>query len=203
VTIGPAEPVPRERQRRVAALALETREVADAPILRAAIRAPVHELVLDEEDRLVVLDRLGEHAAEVVTLARRDDRDPGHADEQLFERLAVRGAVAAAAAHRGAHDERHRHPVVEHRAELRDPVHDLVEPERDEVAEHDLQDRAIATEREARRDAEHGRLADRRRQHAVGPARGEPLAELERAAVRVEQVLAEQVDPLVALEDLV
>src|SRR6185503_16952390 len=59
------------------------------------------------------------------------------------------------------------------------------------------------TEREARRDAEHGRLADRRRQHAVGPACGEPLADLECAAVRVEQVLAEQVDPLVALEDLV
>src|SRR6185503_435621 len=59
------------------------------------------------------------------------------------------------------------------------------------------------TEREARRDAEHGRLADRRRQHAVGPACGETLADLECAAVRVEQVLAEQVDPLVALEDLV
>ena len=82
---------------------------------------------------------------------------PGTAEQQLLERLAVGRAVAAAAAHRRPHDERHAHLVVEHLAELADPVHDLVEAERDEVAEHDLEDRPVAAHRHAGGDAEEGR----------------------------------------------
>ena len=112
-------------------------------------------------------------------------------------------AVAAAPAHRRAHDERHGRLLVEHLAELRDPVHDLVEAEGDEVAEHDLDDRPVAAQREAAGDPEHPGLGDRRRQDAVGPARAEAGAHLERAAVRVEQVLAEEVHVVAALEDVV
>ena len=142
-------------------------------------------------------------APQVVALARRDDRDARHAEQELLERLAVRRPVAAAAAHRRPHDERDGHALVEHLAELRDPVDDLVEAERDEVAEHDLDDRPVAAQREPGGDAEDRRLADRRREHAVGPAGREPLADLEGAAVRVEQVLAEQVDVVALLEDRV
>ncbi len=137
-----------------------------------------------------------------MTLARRHDADAGHAEQQLLERLAVRRAVAAATAHRRAHHERHRHLVVEHLPELRDAVDDLVEAERDEVAEHDLEDGAPTAQRHAGGDTEQRRFGDRGRQHAVGPAVGEPLAHLERAAVGIEQVLAEQDHVVPTLEEV-
>ena len=97
--------------------------------------------------------------------------DVRDAEQELLERLRVRRPVPAPAAHRRAHDERHRHLVVVHLAELRDPVHDLVEPEGDEVAEHDLEDRPLPAQRHPGGDAEERRLADRRREHAVRDTR--------------------------------
>ena len=165
--------------------------------------APVHELVLDEEHRPLVLHRVGEERTEVVALARRDDADVGDAEQELLERLAVRRPVAATAAHRRAHDERHRHLVVVHLAELRDPVDDLVEAERDEVTEHDLEDRSLPAERHPGGDAERdasliGVVITR-----SGYASLRPLRHLERAAVRIEDVLAEEVDVVPRREDLV
>ena len=133
----------REGQRRVRAARLADRELADVPVLGAPVRPPVHELVLDEEHGPLVVDRNRQERAEVVALARSDDADVRDPEQELLERLAVRRPVPAARAHRRPHDERHRHLVVVHLPELRDPVHDLVEAERDEVAEHDLEDRAL------------------------------------------------------------
>ena len=115
----------------------------------------------------------------------------------------MRRPVAAAAAHRRAHDERHGDLVVVHLAELRDPVDDLVEAERDEVAEHDLEDRPLAAQRHPGGDAEERRLGDRGRQHAVGVGVAQALRHLEGAAVRVEDVLAEEVDVVALGEELV
>ena len=129
---------------------------------------PYMKLVLDQEHRPVVIDRGRQQRAEVVALARRDDADVRDPEQELLERLAVRRPVAAAGAHRRADDERDGDLVVVHLAELRDPVHDLVEAERDEVAEHDLEDRPLAAQRHARRNAEERRLADRGREDPVG-----------------------------------
>ena len=115
----------------------------------------------------------------------------------------MRRPVPAAAAHRRAHDERHRHLVVVHLAELRDPVDDLVEAERDEVAEHDLEDRPLAPQRHPGGDAEERRLADRGREDAVRVRVAEALRDLERPAVRVEDVLAEEDDVVALGEDRV
>ena len=79
---------------------------------------------------------------------------------------------------------------------LRGPVDELVERERDEVDEHDLEHRAHPRLRGADRDAGDRGLADRRVDHAlgaellgepggrgVGPALGDVLAEDEHALV--------------------
>ena len=157
-------------------------------------RAPIEKLVLDEEDRPLVVDRGREQRADIVALTRRHDADVRDPEQELLERLGVRRPVAAPRAHRRAHDERHRHLVVVHLAELRDPVHDLVEPERDEVAEHDLEDGPLAAQRHSGGDAEERRLADRGREDAVGIRVAQPLRHLERSAVRIEDVLAEEND---------
>ena len=129
-----------------------------------------------------------------------DDAQVRDADEVLLEALAVRRSVAAAAAGRRADDHRARRLAVVHRLVLRDVVDDLVEAERQEVAEHDLGDRAVAGEGEPGRHAGDRALADRRRAHPVREVRAQPARHLEGAAVRVDDVLAEQDHPLVVLE---
>ncbi len=95
-----------ERERRIRATRLAHGELADVPVLRAADRAPVEQLVLDEEHRALVVDRRREQRADVVALARRDDDDVRDPEQELLERLRVRRPVAAPRSHRRAHDER-------------------------------------------------------------------------------------------------
>ena len=170
VVSPPAKPLPEKDSAGYGPSVSRQLEVAQTPVHRPPVRPPVHELVLDEEDRVVIGDRRVQQRADVVALARRHDLDAGHAQQHLLQRLAVRRAVAAAPTHRRPHDERHSHLVVEHRAELRDPVHGLVEAERDEVAEHDLEDRPPPAQGHAGGDAEDRALRDRRRDHALRPA---------------------------------
>ena len=115
----------------------------------------------------------------------------------------MRRPVPAPATHRRADDQRHRHLVVVHLAELRDPVHDLVEPERDEVPEHDLEDRPLAPQCHPGGDAEERRLADRGREDAIGVRVAEALCDLEGPPVRVEDVFAEEDDVVALGEDRV
>ncbi len=192
-----------ERERRIRIAALADGELADVPVLGPANRAPVQELVLDEEDGPLVLDRRREQRSDVVALARGDDDDVRDPEQELLERLRVRRPVAAARAHRRSHDERHGHLVVVHLAELRDPVDDLVEPERDEVAEHDLEDRPLTSQRHPGGDAEQRRLADRRREDTVRVRVAEPRRHLEGSAVRIEHVLTEEDDVVALREDRV
>ena len=86
---------------------------------------------------------------------------------------------------------------------LRRAVRELVGRKGDEVAEHDLGHRLAAFERVAGRAADDRGLADRRRMHTVGEAGGQPLRDRERAAVRVEQVLAEDAYVGVVVEQVV
>ena len=138
-----------------------------------------------------------------MALACRDDADVRDPEEQLLERLAMRRPVASPPPHRRSHDQRHGDLVVVHLPELRDAVHDLVETEGDEVAEHDLEDRAEPAQRHPGGDTEHPALADRGRQHPLGEAVAQTLRHLERTAVGIEHVLAEQVDVRARLENVV
>ncbi|CAM5527354.1 hypothetical protein SALBM217S_00411 [Streptomyces griseoloalbus] len=151
----------------------------------------VEDLVL-EEHRGPPVEALGELRVRVVEGTRLVQRQVGHAEEVLLEALAVGGAVATVAADGAAHHDRHRHPVAVHGHRLGDQVEYLVEGERGEVAEHHLHDRLVARERQTARHAGNARLADRGGEHPVRVAGRQAAGHLEGAAVRVADVLAEQ-----------
>ena len=77
------------------------------------------------------------------------------------------GAVALAGAALGAEHERHRQLAAGHEVRLRRLVDELIERERDEVDEHDLDDGAEARLRRPDGDPAHRALADRRVAHAL------------------------------------
>src|SRR5690242_18020599 len=76
-------------------------------------------------------------------------------------------------------------------------IQELVEAERDEVAEHNLDDRAAAAERKPVRDADDAGLADRGIEHALRMVVRQTARRLERTAVRRTDVLTEQQHALV------
>ena len=162
----------------------------------------VEQLVLEEEHRIApAQDRVDQQRADVVAVAAIDDGQSRHRREQVLGALAVRGAVAAAAAARRADDQRHRH-VAEHAGELHRVVEELVHAQRQEVREHDFHHRQEAVERQADRGAGDARLADRRRDHAAGKVGRQALRHLEGAAVGVVQILAEQQRARVGLQQV-
>jgi hypothetical protein len=108
--------------------------------------------------------------------------------------------VATSAARRGAYDDRAGRTAVVHRPVFRDVIDDLVEAEPQEVAEHDLCDRAEPRQREPCRDPCDRGLAERRGPYARGEIRAQPACHLEGAPVGVEDVLTEQDHAGVGLE---
>ncbi len=126
-----------------------------------------------------------------MAMAAVDDGEPGHGREQVLRDSGCAWPVAAPAAARRADHQRHR-DVSEHAGELHGVVVELVHAERQEVREHHLGHRQEAGEREPDRRAGDARLADRRGDHAARERRRQALSDLERAAVGVVQVLAEQ-----------
>ena len=153
-------------------------------VVAAVLRRTVEQLVLEEHDRKAPFDRRSlEQTADVVTMARKDDRETRHGRHQMLGALTVCRSVAASASARRADDQRHRH-VLEHTGELHRMVVQLVHRQRQEVGEHDLGDRPITGQRKADGRADDARFADRSRDHAAGKIRRQPGRHLERAAVR-------------------
>ena len=128
----------------------------------------------------------------------RGDVQAGRAEEMFFQRLAVRRAVAALAAHRRADDHRDGHLPGVHVGELAGLVDQLIGSERDEIAEHDLDDGAKSGEGEAVAEAGDGCLADRGVADASGKLRAQTLADLEGAAVGILDVFADQTHAFIA-----
>ena len=144
----------------------------------------VEQLVLDVEHGARPGPAARAGPLRVVHERRGDDLQVRDAEEVLLQALAVRRAVAAAAAGRRADDHRAGDLAVVHRLVLGDVVDDLVEAERQEVAEHDLGDRPVAGQRQAGGDAGDRALADRRRAHAVGEVGAQAARDLEGARRR-------------------
>ena len=148
--------------------------------------------MLQEEDRVgPAQSGVDQQPADVVPVAAVHDGETGHRREQMLGALAVRGAVTAPAAARRADDQRHRH-VAEHAGKLHRVVVDLVHAQGEKVGEHHFGHRLEAGERQTDRGTGDAGLADRCRDHAAGEVGRQALGHLERAAVRVVQVLAEQ-----------
>src|SRR3954454_12233929 len=208
--LGEGHHPPERDDRHVAALADDVRlgERDRVRLLRHVALDRVEGLVLEEDDRVVVADRLDQEALGVVRVRRHDDLQPGDVGEDRIQRLRVlRRRADARAVHRS--DDHRRHGLAaEHVAELRGLVEDLVQADAHEVDEHELRDRAQARGGRAGRRAHDRRLADRRVEDAVGEPRVEALGDAEHAAPGVvvarragaaDDVLAEDDDRLVAL----
>ena len=105
-------------------------------------------LVLEEEDRVRVLDRLDQHP-----LARRTGVDgattfrPGHVREERLDRLRVIQRSVHAAAVWGADHQRHAEVTVRAVPDARRLLNDLVEGREDEVGELHLGDGEQAVDR--------------------------------------------------------
>ena len=121
----------------------------------------------------------------------------------LLQALAVGGPVPSMAARRHAHDDGTGDLSAVDGGVLGDVVDDLVEGERHEIAEHDLDDRPVAGHREPGSHAHDGRFADRRRQHPIGIGGGQAARDLEGAAVGVRDVLAQHQHAGIGLEEMV
>ena len=134
-----------------------------------------------------------ERVAERVQAAGRDDVQAGYRKEEPLHRLTVCGTVAATSAHWRTNDDGTARLIVVHLPEFRGVVDDLIGAQCDEIAEHDFDNRAQTAQRHPARESDYRAFADRRRQHAVGEARAQPGGNFECAAVRIKQVLADQI----------
>ena len=100
--------------------------------------------MLDDQHRTVLRQQRAQDNGRIMDERAGHDAQVRYAKEVLFQALAVRRAVAAATARGRPDDHRAGHPAVVHRLVLRDVIDDLVEAQRQEVAEHDLDDGTVA-----------------------------------------------------------
>src|SRR6266545_1778499 len=178
---------------------VEAEQVIDHAVGVHAAR--VEGLVLEQDAGFAAVHQPLQQSNVVVERRHLEQREVRDAQQMLVRALAVRWPVAPVAAYRTADDQVHRDPAAVHGHRLRGEVEDLVEPEGDEVTEHDLDDRPGSAQRHARRNTQDPALADRRGDHRVRVRGGEPPADLEGAAVGVENVLAQKADPGVLSEN--
>ena len=129
----------------------------------------VQETVLEEQHRVVVVDRAVEQVARVDRQRGEHDLEAGHMHEPGFELLGMLRAGRPARAALRANRQRHLQLAAGHVAVLRRLVHDLLHRERREVLVHDLDDRAHALHRGADAGADDRHLGDRRVADALGP----------------------------------
>ncbi len=153
--------------------------------------------VLEEDDRVVVVDRRPEQPAHVLGRRREHDLEPGHVDEPRLQLLRVLRARRPARSTLRADRERHLQLATRHRPVLRRLVDELLHGEREEVLVHDLDDRPhpLHGRADPAADDRHlrdGRVADAPRAELVEEA----LRDGHRAA-HLRDVLAHDEDALV------
>ena len=142
----------------------------------------VEQPVLDEDDRVRVLDRGAQQPVGVGRRRRHDDGQPGDVREQRFEALRVLAARRAPGAELRPHGQRHLRGAAGHERQLRGLVEQLVEADADEVEVHQLDDRAHARHRRADAEADDRALGDRRVADAIAEAVVQPARQAEHVA---------------------
>jgi hypothetical protein len=100
------------------------------------------QLLLEEDHRVVVLDRDSEQPLRVVRVGGHRDDEPRDVREERLEALRVLRAEPHAAAGDHPQDERQIRRAAHHEPELRGLVEDLVERDAGEVGELELDDRS-------------------------------------------------------------
>ncbi|OQC33497.1 MAG: hypothetical protein BWX70_00094 [Verrucomicrobia bacterium ADurb.Bin070] len=148
--------------------------------------------MLKEQHGIVVADGGLQQRGGVGGIGGCRDLEARDAGEEAFERLRVGGAVAAAAAGRGADDERAGASVD--RVELGGHIDELVDGQRDEIHEHDFDHGTLPRDRRADRDTGQRLFGDRGVTHALAAEFiDQPARDTERAAVDAD-ILAHQKD---------
>ena len=158
----------------------------------------VEQPVLEEDDRVVVVDRRPEQAAHVLGRRREHDLQARDVHEPRLELLRVLRARRPAGAALRADRQRHLDLAARHVAVLRRLVDDLLERERQEVLVHDLDDRAHARHRRADARADDRHLGDRRVAHALRAELVEQALRDGHRAAHLGDVLAHDEDVVVA-----
>ena len=168
--------------------------------LRHLAHQRVVQLVLDEDDRVVVADRGLQQALGVGRRGGHHDLQPGDVADPRLEALTVLGGRAARRTQRRAQHERHAQAAPRHVVRLGGLVDELVHHQRQEVAEHDVDDRPHAGHGGAHTQAGDAGLRDRRVDHSIGAELVDQAGQhLERRS-RLGHVLADHEHPLVAPE---
>jgi hypothetical protein len=162
-------PVADERQ--VAPRPLHLRAAQGQGVLLFGHRplGPVQKLLLEEHHRVVVADRGFQQSLGVVGGGRDDHLEAGHVAHPGLHALRMLGRRAGPRAPGGAQHHGHGRLPAELVAHLGGLVGQLVHGDGEEVAEHDLHDRAHAGDGRAHRGPGDGRLADRGVAHRSSP----------------------------------
>ena len=121
----------------------------------------VEQPVLDEHDRVRVLDGGAEQPVGVGRRRRHHHRQPGDVREQRLEALRVLAARRTAGAELGPHRQRHLRGAAGHERQLGRLVQQLVEAHTEEVEVHQLDDGMHAGHRRADSEAHDRALGDR------------------------------------------
>ena len=195
---------------RVVALAHDVRlgERNRVAAIRDLALGVVEQLVLQEDHRIVVADRLDQQPLRVIGAGGDHHLQPGDMGEDRIQRLAVLRARAGAGAVGGADDQRRGRAAAEHVAEFGRLIHDLVQADAEEIDEHDFRHRPQPGHRGPCGRADEPALADGRVQHAFGAEPPQqPLGHAEGAAPGIllarcagppGHVLAQHDDPRIA-----
>ena len=159
----------RRHDRHVLADALDVGDAERDQVLAVghlALDRVVH-LVLDEDDGVVVTDRRLQQSLRVGRRRGQDDLQARHVRDPRLQRLAVLRGRAPGRAERRPQRQRHLQLPAGHVVRLRRLVRELVHDERQEVAEHDVDDRAQPGHRGTDAEAGDAGLGDRRVEHAL------------------------------------
>ncbi|MNS84313.1 hypothetical protein D3C72_1181320 [compost metagenome] len=170
------------------------------PVVVAVEGAVVQPLGLQEDDRVVVLDRGDQQALGIARIGRHHRAQPADVREQRLRALAVRLAAVDAAAAGHADGDRRGEVARRAVAQARRLRHDLVVGRIDVVGELHLHHRAQAVGAHADGRADDAALVDRRIEHARAAVLGLQAFGAAEHAAEVAHVLAVDDHVVVALQ---
>src|SRR5579871_4250916 len=129
----------------------------------------IEERMLEDENRIRLLERCQQHPPGVSHCGRCQYTDAGNVGVPALQTMGMLGRHLSPTAAGHAHHQRDVELAARHVAERRRVVYDLIEREKTEVDRHHLDYRPHTTERGADAGAHEGRFRERRIAYPLGP----------------------------------